>query len=217
MRILDPTDRRPLTIDLTAAVGGLSDRLVVRRSFGDQRWDALQGQGRECSHGIRLLGDRARAALGGSHGGNRCQNHYRRARITTFTRAACLAMASGCVSMRSVRKAKDRESSSSLRREATGGTSVGKGRLTTSRDGPTTAVCCTFVSDRGGTNNVWAVRFDPRGGKPLGEPFPVTRFDGPGEMIESVTAAEFGVGRRRLFLPVVTPTGGIWMLEGVER
>jgi len=40
-----------------------------------------------------------------------------------------------------------------------------------------------FVSGRGGFFNVWGIHFDPAGGKPVGEPFRVSAFEGPGLMI----------------------------------
>src|SRR6266550_2027550 len=40
-----------------------------------------------------------------------------------------------------------------------------------------------FVSGRGGFFNVWGIHFDPAGGKPIGEPFQVSTFGGPGLII----------------------------------
>ena len=166
---------------------------------------------------LGLLGDCARAALGGSHGGNRRQDHTRGARTATFTRGHVSGWQLGVFHRGQIRTAEDREIvvvPSQGGRLAVSvpcrGSFDDKPRW--SDDGRLLYFC--FRSRR--AYNVWAVRFDPRVGKPLGEPFPVTRFDGPGEMIESVTqSAEFGVAAGRLFLPLVTPTGGIWMLEGI--
>ena len=75
-----------------------------------------------------------------------------------------------------------------------------------------------FFSDRGGLFNVWAVAFDTTMGKPIGDPFPVTRFTGLGEQAPlGIGGLELGVGRGRLAIPVVNPTGGIWMLDNVGR
>jgi Tol biopolymer transport system component len=75
-----------------------------------------------------------------------------------------------------------------------------------------------FISKRGGLFNVWAVEFDPDRGTNLGEPFQVTRFDGSGEFIPpNMDRVELAVGRGRLAIPVVKPTGGIWMLENPNR
>jgi hypothetical protein len=75
-----------------------------------------------------------------------------------------------------------------------------------------------FLSRRGGSFNVWAGRFDPEHGTVIGEPFQVTQFDGSGDYVPpDAGRVEVGIGGRRLALPVVRPTGGIWMLESVKR
>jgi hypothetical protein len=75
-----------------------------------------------------------------------------------------------------------------------------------------------FFSDRGGLFNVWAVAFDTTMGRPIGDPFPVTRFTGVGEQAPlGLESLELGVGGGRLAIPVVNPTGGIWMLDTVGR
>jgi WD40-like Beta Propeller Repeat len=75
-----------------------------------------------------------------------------------------------------------------------------------------------FISREGGLFNVWAILFDPDRGIPIGERFQVTRFDGSGEHIPSdVGITELGVGGGRLVIPVINPTGGIWMLENLRR
>jgi Tol biopolymer transport system component/predicted Ser/Thr protein kinase len=75
-----------------------------------------------------------------------------------------------------------------------------------------------FVSSRGGFMNVWGRRFDPTVGKPVGEPFQVTRFESPGRMpSDYIGGAELGVAANRLVLPIMEATGSIWMLENVDR
>jgi Tol biopolymer transport system component/DNA-binding winged helix-turn-helix (wHTH) protein len=75
-----------------------------------------------------------------------------------------------------------------------------------------------FVSSRGGVFNVWGIRFDRAHGKPVGEPFRVTSFEGPRLMILPNTGSmELGIARDRLVLPMVAGSGGIWMLDGVDR
>jgi serine/threonine protein kinase/Tol biopolymer transport system component len=75
-----------------------------------------------------------------------------------------------------------------------------------------------FISREGGLFNVWAIAFDPDRGKPIGERFQVTRFDGSGEQLPSNAGIpELGVGGGRLVIPVINPTGGIWMLENLRR
>jgi eukaryotic-like serine/threonine-protein kinase len=74
-----------------------------------------------------------------------------------------------------------------------------------------------FTSARGGLLNVWAVPFDPATGA-IGAPFQVTRFDGPGEQLfANVPAMEIGVARGGLALPVLHPTGGIWLMQAPRR
>jgi len=75
-----------------------------------------------------------------------------------------------------------------------------------------------FVSSRGGFMNVWGRRFDPTLGKPVGEPFQVTRFESPGRMPSDYIAyAELGVAANRLVLPIMEVSGSIWMLENVDQ
>jgi hypothetical protein len=66
--------------------------------------------------------------------------------------------------------------------------------------------------------NVWGRRFDPTVGKPVGEPFQVTRFGSPGRMpSDRIGYAELGVTANRLALPVMDVTGSISMLKNVDR
>jgi len=75
-----------------------------------------------------------------------------------------------------------------------------------------------FTSSRGGFMNVWGRRFDPTVGKPVGEPFQVTRFESPARMpSDYIGSAELGVAADRLVLPIMEVTGNIWMLEDVDR
>ena len=45
-----------------------------------------------------------------------------------------------------------------------------------------------FVSQAGGLGNVWGVEFDPIAGRPVGRPFQLTNFAGPGERIGNVAS-----------------------------
>ena len=75
-----------------------------------------------------------------------------------------------------------------------------------------------FASSRGGFMNVWGRRFDPTLGKPVGEPFQVTRFESPGRMpSDYIGSAELGVAATRLVLPIMEVSGSIWMLEDLDR
>jgi dipeptidyl aminopeptidase/acylaminoacyl peptidase len=73
-----------------------------------------------------------------------------------------------------------------------------------------------FISNRTGFLNVWGIRFDPATGKAVGEPFRVTTFESPGQMIlTDVRSMEMTLSANRLILPVMEVSGGIWMLENV--
>ena len=75
-----------------------------------------------------------------------------------------------------------------------------------------------FVSNRTGFFHVWGIKFDPAKGQPLGEPFRVTAFEGPGQMILfDVRSMEMALSADRLILPIMDVSGGIWILENTER
>lgn len=74
-----------------------------------------------------------------------------------------------------------------------------------------------FISNRTGFLNVWGIRVDPATGKAVGEPFRVTTFESPGQMIlTDVRSMEMALSANRLILPVMEVSGGIWMLENVQ-
>jgi Tol biopolymer transport system component/DNA-binding winged helix-turn-helix (wHTH) protein len=71
-----------------------------------------------------------------------------------------------------------------------------------------------FISSRTGFFNVWGLRFDPNSGKPAGEPFRVTSFENPSQMILSnVRYMDMALAANRLVLPIMEVSGGIWILE----
>ncbi|MDH4283568.1 MAG: hypothetical protein OEV36_13010, partial [Myxococcales bacterium] len=75
-----------------------------------------------------------------------------------------------------------------------------------------------FFSDRGGLFNVWAIAFDSTKGERTGDPFPVTTFTGVGEQAPvHFGTLDLGLGGGRLAIPVINPTGGIWMLDNLKR
>ena len=75
-----------------------------------------------------------------------------------------------------------------------------------------------FISSHGGFFNVWGIRFDPKAGKPIGEPFRVTSFDSPAQMLyPRVQALEMCVARDRLALHIMEVSGNVWMLENVDQ
>ena len=75
-----------------------------------------------------------------------------------------------------------------------------------------------FVSNRTGFFQVWGIRFDTSTGQPVGDPFRVTDFEGPGQMILlDRRIAEIALSRDRLILPIMEVSGGIWILENKEQ
>jgi Tol biopolymer transport system component len=66
--------------------------------------------------------------------------------------------------------------------------------------------------------NVWGIHFDPAQGSAVGEPFRVTNFESPGQMISTKIAfTEMAINKNRLALPITDVSGSIWMLENVDR
>jgi Tol biopolymer transport system component/DNA-binding winged helix-turn-helix (wHTH) protein len=75
-----------------------------------------------------------------------------------------------------------------------------------------------FLSDRDGLLNLWARRFDPVAGRPIGEPYRVTSFDEMQHRLPSRLAQiEIAVSNDRVFLPISESTGRIWILDHVDR
>ena len=75
-----------------------------------------------------------------------------------------------------------------------------------------------YVSNRTGFFNVWGIRFDQKSGTPLGEPFRVTTFDSPGQMVLPRPALlELSLAANRMVLPIMEVSGGIWILTNVDR
>ncbi len=75
-----------------------------------------------------------------------------------------------------------------------------------------------FVSRRRGFFNVRGIRFDPSKGQPVGDAFPVTNFDSPNLMVPNfIQNAELSLTHDRLTVTVAQASGGIWMLDNVDR
>jgi Tol biopolymer transport system component len=76
-----------------------------------------------------------------------------------------------------------------------------------------------FASTRGsGFVNVWGIRFDSFKGKTVGEPFQVTTFESPGQMIvPSMGLLQISLTEDRLVVPMMQVSGSIWILENVDR
>ncbi|MDQ3819146.1 MAG: hypothetical protein M3362_15920, partial [Acidobacteriota bacterium] len=65
--------------------------------------------------------------------------------------------------------------------------------------------------------NVWGIHFDPAQGIATGEPFRVTNFESPGQMISTKIAfTEMSINKNRLALPITDVSGSIWMLDNVK-
>ena len=75
-----------------------------------------------------------------------------------------------------------------------------------------------FISNRTGFFNVWGIHIDPATAHPVGEPFRVTAFESPNQMIMSdVRNMDMALTANQLMLPITEASGGIWILENVER
>ena len=66
--------------------------------------------------------------------------------------------------------------------------------------------------------NVWGRRIDQSSGWPSGEPFRVTSFQSPRQMISTRLAQmQIAVTAGRLFLPIAETQSELWVLENVDR
>jgi len=75
-----------------------------------------------------------------------------------------------------------------------------------------------FTSNRGGRSEVWARRFDPASGVPVGEVFRVTSFDrGPRMLAPALDQASMALSTNRIYLPMYEPSGHIWILDEVDK
>jgi Tol biopolymer transport system component len=70
----------------------------------------------------------------------------------------------------------------------------------------------------GGYFNLTAQRFDPDRGAPVGAPVTLSRFDSPGLFISPfVNRTEIGIAAHRAVLTMLSISGSVWMLDGVDR
>jgi Tol biopolymer transport system component len=75
-----------------------------------------------------------------------------------------------------------------------------------------------FLSQEDGYFNVWARRFEPTNGRPIGAPHRVTSFERPKLMIPRLIGpVGFSLTQDRLLLSIVEVSGSIWMLENPRR
>ena len=74
------------------------------------------------------------------------------------------------------------------------------------------------MSRHGGFYGVWGVHFDPLRGRGLGAPFLVKAFDDPSFIIpRNPLIVEISVSQNSLVVPLQQVSGGIWMLDNVDR
>jgi hypothetical protein len=76
-----------------------------------------------------------------------------------------------------------------------------------------------FISRRPGAFfNLWAVRFDPETGTPVGEPAALTSFEAPSLHISPwLQGAEMDISAEHAVLTMRSVTGSIWMLDNVDK
>ena len=66
--------------------------------------------------------------------------------------------------------------------------------------------------------NVWGIHFNPQTGKPIGNPFRVTSLNSPDLMVPgSIGAVEISVSSKSLVTTLRQLSGGIWVLDNVDR
>lgn len=74
-----------------------------------------------------------------------------------------------------------------------------------------------FISGPGGFFNVWGIRFDPALGKPVGQPFQVSKFDSPRLMIPRwIGPVGLSFNHDKLVLTMAEESGSIWVLDNVD-
>jgi Tol biopolymer transport system component len=74
-----------------------------------------------------------------------------------------------------------------------------------------------FVSRRGGFFNIWGIHFDPTAGKPIGQPFQVSKFDSPRLMIPQwIGPVGLSLTQDKLVLTMAQASGNIWVLDNVD-
>jgi Tol biopolymer transport system component/DNA-binding winged helix-turn-helix (wHTH) protein len=75
-----------------------------------------------------------------------------------------------------------------------------------------------FLWSRGSFFNVWAIHFNLETGKAVGKPFQVTSLDSPSRMIPPDMAhVEISVSRKSLVTTLEQVSGGVWVLDNVDR
>jgi Tol biopolymer transport system component len=66
--------------------------------------------------------------------------------------------------------------------------------------------------------NLWAIRFDPERGTPIGDAFPLTQFNSQDFVISpEVVQSDMDVSSRQVVLVSKKVSGGIWLLDHVDK
>jgi Tol biopolymer transport system component len=75
-----------------------------------------------------------------------------------------------------------------------------------------------FLWGQGSFLDVWGIRFDPQIGRRVGDPFRVTTLDDPALMVPlHMSIIEISVTGKNLALTLGQLSGGIWILDNVDR
>jgi hypothetical protein len=75
-----------------------------------------------------------------------------------------------------------------------------------------------FVSGPGGFFNIWGIRFDPDVGKPVGQPFQISKFNSPRLMIlRSIPFVGLSFTQHKLVVTMAEESGSIWALDNVDH
>jgi dipeptidyl aminopeptidase/acylaminoacyl peptidase len=75
-----------------------------------------------------------------------------------------------------------------------------------------------YVSGPGGFFNVWGIRFDPTAGKPVGQPFQVSKFDSARLMIPRwIPPVWLSLTQHKLVMTMAEESGSIWILDNADR
>jgi Tol biopolymer transport system component len=75
-----------------------------------------------------------------------------------------------------------------------------------------------FVSAVGGFFNIWGIRFDPVAGKPVGQPFQISKFDSPRLMVlRSIPFVGLSFTQNKLVVTMAEESGSIWLLDNIDK
>jgi|KBSMisStandDraft_5_1062788.scaffolds.fasta_scaffold21864_3 hypothetical protein len=77
---------------------------------------------------------------------------------------------------------------------------------------------CAFHEKALSFFNVWGIHFDPEKGRPAGEPFRVSAFERPRLMVpQIIDTVGLSITKNQLLLTMSKVSGGIWVLDNVDR